>query len=89
MEVDVGIELGNSAHLPANNAVGHSPVDFIRVSFGVGMDGAVDHPGDVEQEQQAAEHITAFSVVFVHWPSLHVLEIWLFFCFLLSSHCYF
>lgn len=89
VEVEVRVVFGGSSRLAADVGHGHSAVDLVGVAVEVGVDGAVDHAADVEEEQQAAEHVPALAVVLVQGPALHVLEIRCLFLLLFSSHCYF
>ena len=88
VEVDVGIVGG--LVLSADGAVdADRSVDLVGVAVDVGMYGAVDHGADVDKEQQAAEHVSALSVILVHGSCFNILEVRLFFSFFgffLSTH---
>lgn len=51
VKVNVRELLCHSAHFSADDFVaGHWTIDSVRVAVGVGVDGAIDHADDVEQE---------------------------------------
>ena len=80
IEVKIGVVLCGPIHLSADGLIaGDSSEDFVGVAHRVGVDGAVHHSADAQQEQNTAEHISALSVVLIQRSSLHIFKIWLLF----------
>ncbi len=94
IKIEIGIVFGWSPWFSAGGVVSsHSSEYLVGVAVGVGMDGAVHHSANAEEEQNTTEYVSALSVVLVQWPPLHILEIWFLFTFclnlLLSCHSIF
>lgn len=66
VEIKVGVVLGRAIHITANHLIScHASENLRGVPICVGVDCAIYHTTDAQEEQQTAEDVSAFSIVFV------------------------